>query len=198
MRYDDKTIKSSLKKVLNEKRYEHTIGVADTAASLAFAYQIDFEAAYIAGLLHDCAKNYDGEKTLKLCKKYKVKLSSFEEKNPSLIHAKLGAVLAKEKYGIEEEEILSAISYHTTGKPGMTRLEQIIFCADFIEPNRKMLTCLPVIRETIFQDIDKATYLILKQTLVHLHNHDMCIDVMTEQAFEYYEKLQKESNSFIE
>lgn len=184
-------LKSKLQKVLDEKRYEHTIGVADTAANLAFAYHIDFERAYLAGLLHDCAKCYSNDKKLKLCKKYDVSLTDFEIENPSLIHAKLGEKLAEELYDVKDPEILSAISFHTTGKPAMTRLEQIVFCADFMEPGRKMINCLPEIRDVIFQDIDYATYLIIKQTLVHLKNNEQGIDPMTLKALEFYERYEK-------
>lgn len=185
---DLQEIKEKLTKVLDQKRYEHTIGVADTAANLAFTYGVDFQKAYLAGLLHDCAKCYSLKKRIKLCKKFGVDLSETELKSPSLIHAKLGAVLAKEYYAIDDNEICEAISYHTTGKPAMSKLEQIVFCADFIEPGRKILNCLPEIRSIIYKDIDHATYLILKQTIIHLEHQNQAIDSMTEKAKEYYER----------
>ena len=126
-----------LKQKLNDKRYIHSIGVEYTAANLAFLYGEDVKRARIAGLLHDCAKCIPTDEKLKKAKKLGIPINSSEKANPDLLHGKLGAYYAKEKFGIKDEEILSAITYHTTGKPEMTLLEKIIFVADYIEPNRK-------------------------------------------------------------
>jgi predicted HD superfamily hydrolase involved in NAD metabolism len=112
-----------------------------------------------------------------------------EKDHPFLIHAKLGAVLAKEKYGVTDFQILSAIRYHTTGYPNMTLLESIIFSADFIEPNRKMLDCLPAIRTEIYRDLPKAVFMILQQTLVHLKHRDQPVDENSLKAIEFYKKF---------
>lgn len=187
--YDIKKIKKLLAKNLEEKRYEHTIGVADTAACLAMRYGYNVEKAYVAGLLHDCAKCIDNDKKIQLCKKYKVKLTKVEIENPFLIHAKLGAALAKEKYDVDDEEILSAIQYHTTGKENMSLLEKIIFSADYIEPGRKMILGLEEIRNTIFIDFDKAVYIILENTIKHLNNKNQIIDETSLSAYNYYKEL---------
>ena len=184
--YDIKEIKTKLQKDLEQKRYEHTIGVADTAFSLALRYGANPEKAYVAGLLHDCAKCFDHEKKMALCKKYDVELTKTEKENPFLIHAKLGAALAREKYGIQDPEILEAIKYHTTGKANMGLLEKIIFSADYIEPNRKMILGLEEIRKTIFNDLDKAIYIILLNTIKHLENKDQVIDPTSAEALAYY------------
>jgi predicted HD superfamily hydrolase involved in NAD metabolism len=109
--------------------------------------------------------------------------------NNSLIHAKLGAKLAKEKYGVLEKEILSAIENHTTGKPDMTMLEKIVFSADYIEPGRKRIPGLDEIRNIIFIDIDEAVYLILKNTLEYLKTENKCIDQTSQWAFAFYKSL---------
>lgn len=184
--YDIKTIKKELQKELEPKRYEHTIGVASTSFSLALRYGADAEKAYVAGLLHDCAKCYSNDKSMTLCKKYGIKLSKFEKENPALIHSKLGAVVAREKYGINDEEIISSIKYHTTGKADMTLLEKIVFSADYMEPNRKTIPGLEEIRNTIFLDLDKAIYLILNNTLQHLDNKEMLIHPDSQEALNYY------------
>lgn len=184
--YDFVKMKKRLAKKLDPKRYEHSMGVAYTAASLAMAYGEDMIKAYTAGVLHDCAKCLDDVERDECCKKYNVELTQIEKDHPFLIHAKLGAVLAKEKYGVEDPEILSAIRWHTTGRPDMTMLEAIIFSADFIEPNRKPLICLPKIRSIIFSDMDMALCLILEQTLVHLEHKGQAIDEYSMQAAEYY------------
>ena len=194
---DYKAIKRILSKQLDPKRYEHTIGVAYTAAALAMRYHADVEKAYLAGLLHDCAKCIDTDEKLALCKKYKVKLSKFEIENPFLIHAKLGSCLAEKKYEITDPEVLSAIRYHTTGKADMSLLEKIVFSADYIEPGRKMIPGLEEIRETIFIDLDRAVCMILEGTMRHLKNKDQSIDQASIDAYEYYKKYQEDTDDLI-
>lgn len=189
LKYDKKKIKKLLEKNLEEKRYEHTLGVADTAACLAMRYGCNIESAYVAGLLHDCAKCIDNDKKIQLCKKYSVELSRVEIENPFLIHAKLGAAIAYNKYDVDDEDILNAIRFHTTGRPNMSLLEKIIFSADYIEPGRKKILGLDEIRETIFVDFDKAVYLILKNTLQHLHNKNQVVDDASNEAYLYYKDV---------
>lgn len=180
--------KVQLKKILKESRYEHTIGVADTCACLAMRYGASVESAYIAGLLHDNARNIEAMEQLHLCKENSIAISKAEQKTPYLLHAKLGAHYANVKFGIEDREILSAIQYHTTGKPAMTTLEQIVFTADFIEPNRKMIPNLPSIRQLAFQDLDRTVECILKSTIDYLSSKGLgdSMDEMTMLAYDYY------------
>lgn len=193
--YDYKTIKKAMSKQLDAKRYAHTIGVAYTAASLAMRYGADIEKAYLAGLLHDCAKCIETDEKLALCKKYKVNLTQFETDNPFLIHAKLGSCLAEKKYGVEDPEILSAIRYHTTGKPRMSLMEKIVFSADYIEPGRKIIPGLEEIRKIIFIDLDRAVCLILEGTMRHLKNKEQPIDELSIEAYDYYHKIAGQDNS---
>lgn len=195
--YDYKMIKKALSKQLDAKRYAHTIGVAYTASSLAMRYSADIEKAYLAGLLHDCAKCIETDEKLDLCKRYKVKLTQFEIENPFLIHAKLGSCLAEKKYGIEDPEILSAIRYHTTGKPDMSLMEMIVFSADYIEPGRKMIPGLEEIRKTIFVDLNQAIRMILEGTMRHLKNKEQPIDALSLEAYDYYCKLNGRENSVL-
>ncbi len=182
-------IKEQLEKILDEKRMEHTEGVAYMATALAMRYGGDLKKAYCAGLLHDCAKCMDKKKQLALCEKYNITLSEFEIKNPSLIHAKLGAVLAKEKYNIIDMEVTEAIKYHTTGKPAMSLLEKIVFSADYMEPGRKEIPGLKEIRDIIFCDIDEAVYMILKNTIIYLENDTKEIDDISREAYSYYQEI---------
>lgn len=181
-------IKEQLKQKLKPGRYEHTLGVEYTSACLAMRYDYPMEKADIAGLLHDCAKCLSDEEKLLMCRERKIPISEAEEKNPGLLHAKLGASLAKELYGIEEEEILSAICCHTTGKPAMTLLEKIVFVADYIEPNREHAPSLEKLRKLAFQDIDQCLLLILEQTLDYLKKTGAKIDPMTEETYQYYKR----------
>ena len=177
---------------LDKERYEHTMGVMYTAAAMAMRYQVDIEKALIAGLLHDCAKCLSSEKKLKLCEKYEITISESERKNPGLLHAKLGAYIAKSKYDIKDHEIVEAIAYHTTGRPAMTLLDKIVYIADYLEPNRNVAPNLAEVRRLAFEDIDECLYIILKDSLAYLETKSEVIDPMTEQTYYYYKnKLNK-------
>lgn len=182
-------LQNKMKKVLEQKRYEHTLGVAYTAASLAFVYEIDSKKALVAGLLHDSAKCLSHQKRLSVCKKNDIEITKVEAENPVLLHAKVGAFFAKEKYGVEDTEILNAILYHTTGKPDMTILEKIIYVADYIEPQRKKLPRLNEIRKIAFSDLDMAIYMILENSLSYLEKGDSKIDQKTKETYEFYKDV---------
>ena len=122
-------IESELSTVLNSRRYQHTLGVSYTAASLAMCYGCNIEKARIAGLLHDCAKCLSDTELLQTAREHELPISESEEADPYLLHGKVGAYFAENKYGITDPDILSAIVFHTTGRPNMTLLEEIIFVA---------------------------------------------------------------------
>lgn len=190
MHYDVGMIDEKVKKKVNAKRYVHTLGVAYTASSLAMCHGADVEAARVAGLLHDYAKCLSDEKMLEKCKKHGLAISAMEKKNPYLLHGKLAAWYAEHKFEITDRDILMAITYHTTGREQMCLLEKIVFVADFIEPNRKMLKNLPMIRKASFADIDEAVYLILRDTLGYLSNTlHKDIDEHTRKAYEWYSQI---------
>ena len=175
-----------LESKLNPKRFVHSIGVEYTAANLAFVHGADVEKARLAGLLHDCAKYIPTDEKLKRAKKYGIKVNKCEKANPDLLHGKIGVFIAKEKYGVDDPEILSAIAYHTTGHPDMTLLEKIIFVADYIEPNRRIIRDLPEIRREAYLDLDKCVIHILKNTLEYLETTDAAIDELTRDTYDYY------------
>ncbi|HJB94372.1 MAG TPA: bis(5'-nucleosyl)-tetraphosphatase (symmetrical) YqeK [Candidatus Mediterraneibacter intestinigallinarum] len=181
-------IRKNLSKKLKKERFEHTIGVMYTAASLAMCYGEDIEKALTAGLLHDCGKFCPAKEQIRLCEKYAISLSESELAMPALIHAKLGAYLAENKYKIKDREILDAITWHTTGRPAMTMLEKILYIADYIEPNRKIIPGLEEIRGIVFQDIDRAIYLSAKRTVRYLEDGGKSVDPMTVSTCEYYKK----------
>ena len=160
-----------------------------TAASLAMVWDVPLEQAQLAGLLHDCAKCIPNEKKISMCRKHKVPLTAFEVEHPFLIHAKLGAYLAGKKYGIADREVLSAIAWHTTGKPEMTKLEMIIYIADYIEPQRDKAPRLDVIRRLAFEDLEECMYQILKDSMAYLSANPESLDRTTEAAYKYYRKL---------
>lgn len=181
-------LRKKIEKVQDAKRFEHTLGVEYTAAALAMCHGASVEDARLAGLLHDCAKCFSDEKRLSVCEKKNIPITEIEERNPFLLHAKVGAFLAKEKYGVENRDVLNAILYHTTGREGMSLLEKIIFVADYIEPGRKQAPNLPEIRRLAFQDLDKALLWILEDTLKYLKRSGGETDPMTELTWRYYKK----------
>lgn len=191
-----KKLRKEMEEKLNAKRYEHTLSVAYTAATLAMVHGADKDKALIAGLLHDCAKCLSNKKLLLICRKNKLSVSEIERQNPSaLLHAKVGSFLAHEKYGIEDKEILSAIRYHTTGRPAMNLLEKIIYIADYIEPGRTHAVNLEQIRRMAYQNLDEALLTILEDTLSYLRSTDGQVDSMTKETCEYYKNIYRKETS---
>lgn len=183
-------LKKKLKDELTKQRYEHTLGVAYTASAMAMAHGTDIKKALFAGVLHDCAKCIDDEIKIAKCEKYGLTVTDYEKTHSYLLHAKLGALLAKKNYNIEDEEILSSIKYHTTGKPDMTALEKIIYIADYIEPCRKEIPGLNDIRKTAYADLDLCMYQILQSTILYLKKSlGDDIEENTKEAFRYYKDL---------
>lgn len=182
--------KKKLQKKLDSERYEHTIGVAYTAAALAMRYGADIEKAQIAGILHDNAKCLSFEKAMQLSEKYNIPLNEAETANPALMHSKIGAYLAMHKYKISDKEIIRAILYHTTGRPNMTLLEKIIYIADYIEPKRHKAPDLPEVRRLAFIDIDRTLLKILGDTLEYLDSVKLEIDPMTQKTYDFYKNIQ--------
>lgn len=186
------TLRKQLKSKLDPMRYEHSISVSFTCTALAMRYGIDIKQAELAGLMHDCAKRFTDSELIQKCQKHEVTLTEAEIKAPAVIHAKYGAYLAEHKYGIHDEEILSAIACHTTGKPDMTTLDKILYIADYIEPRRDKAGNLPQMRYLAFQDLDKTMYEILKGTLEYLNKKGNTIDPMTKQAYEFFEEVMEQ------
>ena len=177
--------RKKLKKKLSESRYEHTLSVSYTCVCLAMRYGYPLEKAEIAGLLHDCAKCYPEDSYVSRCSKHGIPLTDEEKAAPAVLHAKLGAWMAKERYGIKDKEILSAIACHTTGKPGMGLLDKILYIADYIEVRRDKADNLPAMRRLAFEDIDEALFQIVEGTLTYLNKRGMTIDPMTERTYRY-------------
>lgn len=185
-------IEERLKLELDEYRYVHTLGVAFTSASLAMRYEADVDRALLAGLLHDCAKCIPNDEKYALCEQWGVELSEIERRNYSLVHAKLGAEMAKRKYGVEDEEILDAIRTHTTGAPGMSLMQKIVYVADLIEPDRDdRIPDIGRTRAIAFEDIDEAVYIVVRRSIKYLEKAGREIDAASLETFDYYKKIHK-------
>ncbi|NLM45295.1 MAG: HD domain-containing protein [Firmicutes bacterium] len=171
---DEAQITKKLEKLLSPRLFAHCRGTADTAEVLAKTLEIDAEKARTAAWLHDCTREWPDAKLLQFARNANIPVDEYAEKAPVLLHGPVGAVVAKE-WGIADEEILSAISNHTLGFPGMPLLDQIIYVADKIEPYR----CYPgvaEVRRVSKLDFSKAlrlatantiTYLLSKEQIIH-------------------------------
>ncbi len=148
-------IKEYAKTVLSEMRFAHTVNVAEEAKRLASIWGADSDAAYFAGIIHDIAKEIPKGQMLDALAKYGYKPDDTEEQNPELLHGKLAAYIASDKFGVDNAEILSAVAYHTTGRPEMSLLEKIIYVADFTEPGRKYPEACKI-RKLANENLDKA------------------------------------------
>ena len=133
---DYEEMKAALSRRLKRSRYEHSLGVADTAAFLARRFGEDEAKARTAGLLHDCAREFPNEAMREEADARGVSYGAVEASMPLLLHAPLGALLAREKYGADDEAVLRAIARHTVGGASMTALDKIVYFADMVEPTR--------------------------------------------------------------
>lgn len=186
---DSTYLRKEMEEILSAKRYLHTLGVSYTASCLAMAHGEPMEDAMVAGLLHDCAKAMHGSELMAICEKGHLRMNTAERSNPTaLLHAKVGAYLAEHKYGVTDNNILNAIRYHTTGRPDMSKLEKIIYIADYIEPGRKQLTGLEMIRRIAYQDLDWTMENILANTLAYLRTTEGQVDDMTVKTYEFYRR----------
>lgn len=132
----DEQIISLLRTRLDDYRFRHSLNVAECAKELAQIYSADKSKAYTSGLLHDITKNATEQEQLTLFKNGGMVLKAYEKANKKLWHAMSGSLYAKNILKIDDEEIVSAIRYHTTGKAGMSLLEKIIYIADFVSAER--------------------------------------------------------------
>ena len=155
-------IQSDLKKMLSEKRYQHSIGVMKKAEELAKQYGVDPHIAALTGLAHDIGKEISNEEKIEYCKEHQIEIDEIEIHNVGLLHAKIGADITK-KYGFTEE-MQKAILYHTTGHLDMDLLAKIVFAADKIEENREY-EGVEELRKLAMQDIDQCTLVILDYTI---------------------------------
>ena len=143
-----------VRKQLTDHRYQHTVGVMETAISLANKYGVDEKKAELAAIFHDYAKFRDKEEMRSIIIEQHMDKELLEY-NSELWHAPVGAYLVEKEAGITDTEILDAIRYHTSGRPKMTRLEKVIYLADYIEPGRKF-PGVDEVREIAEKDLNKA------------------------------------------
>lgn len=182
-------IRGDLLKRLSPHRYQHTLDVADTAVEMANTFNVNPNKAYLAGILHDCAKNLDDLELLAICADNDENVTQIEQNRPFLLHSKAGVIVAKTRYHITDEEVLSAIRWHTTGKANMSDLEKIIFAADYIEPGRDKQPRLDYLRDLATKDLDLLVKSILEDMVAYLKENNDDIEEHTLEAYEYYKNI---------
>ncbi len=190
-------IRRDLRNLLKASRFRHSEGVANVTYDLALIHGYDTQKAELTGILHDCAKYLSDQELMEACQKYNLPVTEVESRCPFLLHAKVGAYFARTRYDITDEEILSAITYHTTGRPDMTLLEKIIYTADYIEPYRKPLPRIMEIREAAYLNLDQAVYMIAENILNYLRSTGKEFDHLTVETYNYYKAILK-TNFFNE
>lgn len=193
--YDTKLILKKLQESMTtngeiHKRYYHSLEVANIALKLNehLNLKLDETIVYLASILHDCAKLYSKDKLWDILVEFKDILNLESIKNyPSIWHSFAGKKVAKDFYNINDENILSAIFYHTTGKPNMTTLEKLIFVSDYIEESRTGDYVL-VARKACFKNLNYGVYIVLKQMIEYLNSNNYDICSLTLDAFNYYKE----------
>lgn len=164
-----------LRSKLDDYRYIHSLGVAKSAKELAALYGADEEKAYTAGLLHDVMKNASPDEQLQIMEKADIILSPCEKLNQKLWHAIAGAAFLKTELNITDEEIISAVRWHTTGKAGMTTLEKTVYLADFISEDRTYPD-VDEVRRLAHISLERAIVYTQKYCIQKLLSQNMIID----------------------
>lgn len=184
---DYESVKYVVSQRLSEKRYKHSLGVADTAAQLAKQYGEDEEVARIAGILHDITKELSDKEQADIIKKYKIKLDDVEKNEPKLYHAITAPFYLRSCVHVNDS-IINAIRYHTTGRANMSLLEKIIYLADYIEPGRNF-DGVEKIRKLAFQDINKALREALEMSVQEVQSKGKVVHKNTLEAIEFLDNL---------
>ena len=159
-------LEETVVKLLKENRVAHVLGCRDAAVELARQYGENEVDAARAGLLHDITKALDGPLQLTLCSEYDILLSKFSQENPKTLHALTGSLVAEQVFG-ENQAVVAAIRYHTTGRPAMSRLEKILYLADYIEANRNF-PGVDRLRAAAHRSLDEGMLMGLEMTLSQL------------------------------
>lgn len=183
-----------LEEMLDEKRFKHSLGVRDTAEMLARCYGEDVEKARIAGVLHDCAKNIPKDEAFAICERESIPLKPVCYIEKGLVHAYLGAHIAKHEFGIKDGDILSAIYYHTTGHEDMPLLTKIIYLSDLIEPGRN-IPHLEELRLLAQKDIDEALIRAINSTISHVLSKGSILDCDTVMARNFLVQEKREKSA---
>ena len=167
-------LKSILKASLSLKRYKHSLAVYETALKLAEAHHLDVEKVGVSALLHDCGREISARDSLAKAAELGIEVDEVEANQPILLHAKLGVYFAQHKYGIQEQDILDGILYHTTGTADMSKLAMAVYLADLLEPTRDF-PGIDDLRKLAREDMEKAMMKAYAQTIRYLLEYDLLV-----------------------
>ena len=176
--------KKQAKKRLSEKRYKHVKNVVAAARSLALHYGVDPEKAQLAAWLHDIVKESSREDLLQLLRRDAIMAGATAQRPLPVWHGPCAAIYAKYELGVADEEILTAISCHTTGRPGMTVMDKVLFLADIISEERSF-PGVGRLRKLAYVDMDAAVIAAMEENIVHLNKLHKPLDRDTVEALEY-------------
>lgn len=185
---DLKEAKELARKRLGDKRYHHTLNVEKMAVKLAKRYGADCDQAALAALLHDTAKEMPTADQLALLRAHPDLAGNTENRPTPIWHGVCAAILAKTEWGVTDEAVLSAVACHTAGKPGMTLLDKILFLADMTSEERDF-DGVEELRKLEMEDIDKAMYKALDDSITFVKKGNKPLDSMSAAAWEDFRKL---------
>lgn len=167
---------SWLQNNVSQHRLEHILGVEQTCIALARCHGVDEKQAAQAGLMHDLAKFFSSKKLLYMAREANIPVDEICAKSPHLLHADIGAVVARQEFEVSDRQILAAIANHTLGTPGMSKLSCVVFVADALEPNRGDNAELNALRRIATENLYKCVqqtsdyslkYLVSKHKIIH-------------------------------
>lgn len=173
---------------LSEKRYQHTLNVRDQAVHLAHKYGADEKKAALAALLHDAAKELPRQELLQILKDNAIMAGNAQEHPVPVWHGPCAAILCKTQWGVDDPEVLSAIDCHTTGKPGMSKLDKIIYLADMTSAERSYPEVYEL-RELAEEDLDKAMLVALGKNLEWMEQSGKPIDPLSRETYDDLRRL---------
>lgn len=186
MKTDEDSLKAYVKGQISDERYVHSLNTADEAEALAQLYGADVKKARIAGLLHDVGKGHAADAT-----RLGVMLDDVEAQNPELAHGRIGAAMVQADLGIDDPEILSAITSHTTGKACMSTLDKVIYLADIIEPGRTFTGVEPI-RSLVRVDIDTAMLCALDEVMAFVRKRGLTLHPKSVEAYQYLKEREEQ------
>lgn len=186
---------NKLQPLISEERYNHTLSTEKTAIELAKLHGANVEKASLAALLHDSAKRISKDPQ-GFCKKHNLEkhLHDYDDLPLCVLHAPMGAHLAKEKFGVDDPEILSAITWHTSGRPNMSLMDKIIYLADYTEPTRFGTPEIEEVRDLCKTDLDMALYKALKYSIDRIKAKGNPVHITTLNAYNYMKEKMEERN----
>ena len=176
---------NKLKLMLTSKRFEHSQRVVETSLKISQKYVLNKERVALAALVHDRGKEISSEKLITISMEAGIIKDDAEKYNPELLHGPVGSYLLKTEDNISDVDLLNAVCYHTTGRPGMTDLEKVIFLADLVEPGRDY-PLVDTLRKLVFKTPDLALVKSLDWTLEYLMRKGWVIHPLTVKTRNYY------------